>query len=94
MKSEPDRPVLFKLITDHRKHLFENWPSGWPRKENHAIQHDVTVKQYRLFAELIKNRANERELEHFLPETAKCFLWLSGCFILDTICLGYFRKNR
>jgi hypothetical protein len=57
--------VLFKKFG---KSLFEDWPSGWPRKENHAIQHRVTVKQYRRFNDLVRAKVGEREIEKYLSE--------------------------
>lgn len=57
-----------KLTTDHRKHLFENWPPDWPRKENHAIQHDVTLDQFRTLSALLNRKASEKEIEKYLGQ--------------------------
>jgi hypothetical protein len=64
---EPKRNFfLLTPIRDYRKHLFSNWPANWPRKENHAIQHDVSVKQYKAFSRLINRAAGETDIEAFL----------------------------
>jgi Domain of unknown function (DUF4263) len=62
---EPKRKFLLTPIRDYRKHLFANWPANWPRKENHAIQHDVSVKQYEAFSKLISRAASETKIEAF-----------------------------
>jgi len=69
MTKEPLRIFSFKPAGDWRKDLLENWPSDWPRKENHVIQHDVTVEQYRLFANLVNGKASEREIEKHFRES-------------------------
>lgn len=66
MTGEPERKFLFKPA--NRKSLFDNWPSDWPRKENHVIQHDVTLKQFRGFSDLIKDKARERDIERYFRE--------------------------
>lgn len=66
MSKEPERISSIKFITDHRKHLLENWPPYWPGKDNHIVQHDVTLQQYRLFVELVERKAGEREIEKLL----------------------------
>jgi hypothetical protein len=63
MMSESHGTFLFKPAS--RSDLFDNWPSGWPRKENHVIQHDVTLAQYQRFAELVHNSASERKIEEY-----------------------------
>jgi hypothetical protein len=65
---EPQRKFRLTTIGDYRKHLFANWPSDWPRKENHAIQHDVTIEQYKTLCRLIKRTAGETEIEEYLRE--------------------------
>jgi hypothetical protein len=49
MRSEDEMTKLFKPA--NRQDLFDNWPSEWPHKDFHAIQHDVTFEQYRRFAD-------------------------------------------
>jgi hypothetical protein len=61
-------PFTITSAANYREHLFNNWPSDWPRKENHVIQHDVTRDQYRLFSDLIREKAGEREIEKFFGE--------------------------
>jgi hypothetical protein len=65
--TETKQKSIFKLV-DHHKHLLENWPTHWPRKENHVNQNDVTLKQYQELANLIGGRAGERDLERYLSE--------------------------
>jgi hypothetical protein len=65
---EPNRSFRLTTIADYRKHLFENWPAEWPRKENHAIQHDVSVEQYKALSDLINRAASETDIESYLSE--------------------------
>ena len=67
-RDKSERKFRLTAIGDYRKHLLENWPSDWPRKENHAIQHDVSVVQYRTLSRLIKRAAGETEIERYLRE--------------------------
>jgi hypothetical protein len=66
--TEKNEKSIFKIITDYRKNLLENWPGDWPRKENHVNQNDITRKQYRELASLTKDKAGERDLEQYLGE--------------------------
>jgi hypothetical protein len=66
MAGETDRILSAKVAA--REQLFENWPSDWPRKANHVIQHDVTVGQYQKFARLVGQKAGEREIEQCLRQ--------------------------
>lgn len=63
----------------HERDIFDNWPSYWPRVENHVIQHRVTVGQYQSFTELLKAKASEREIEYFFSqngEVLSLIIWL------------------
>jgi len=63
---EPRPKFRITSTANYRQQLFENWPLDWPRKENHAIQHDVSVEQYEALSSLIKRAASETEIESFL----------------------------
>lgn len=71
---------VIRSTKNYREELFRNWPSHWPGKENHVIQYDVTVKQYRDFARLLHKRAGERELERFLAEAKEVLSLTVGMF--------------
>jgi hypothetical protein len=62
------RPFKLLAASKARQSLFENWPADWPRKENHAIQHDVSVEQFSALSELIEHKAGETEIEGFLKK--------------------------
>lgn len=66
MTGAPDRIFSAKIAA--REQLLENWPADWPRKENHVIQHDVTVDQYRAFESLVEKKVGERKIEKCLQQ--------------------------
>jgi hypothetical protein len=68
MHDEPKRIFRVASLADYRRELFENWPTDWPRKENHAVQHDVSVDQYKAFSKLIGRSAGETEIESYLAK--------------------------
>ena len=66
MADETKRKFSVKSTADYEEHLLENWPATWPRKENRVVHYDVTLKQYRILANLISKKAGEREIEKYL----------------------------
>ena len=66
MASGPEEKLVFTSMANYRQHLWENWPTGWPRRENSVVQHDVTRAQYVTFCDLVKRKVSEREIERYL----------------------------
>src|ERR1700746_577437 len=66
MASGPEEKLVFTSIANYRQHLWENWPTGWPRRKNSVLQHDVTRAQYVTFCDLVKRKVSEREIERYL----------------------------
>jgi hypothetical protein len=73
--------LLLKPAENYREDLLNNWPSQWPKKENHVVQHDIAAEQYLAFSDLIQAGAGERQIEKFFRanrEVLSLVIWLFG----------------